>query len=472
MARPTAQAPAGDAERSPSDGASRWTGALLGLTALAVPLLFVPVAQDAFALPRLVALYVLVPLALAGPLVMLVLEPGGLRSALRWPDVAAVALGLLAVGAWLLAPDRGHDLQGEPLQYQGLLALLLYLAAYAAARFALRDTRSVRRLLGLVAVAGAVTSAYAIIQQLRLDPIWHGLDKGRVFGTLGQANALAAYLDLALPAAMALALVSRGIWRAAAAGAAILVLTALLLTYSRGGYLGAAAEVAVVLVVLGARRWRARLGGTGPVHRRPLAIGILGAAIVVLALAAIPATRGVAARAAERAISSADLQEGSIADRLDLWAVGVRISLDHPLLGTGPDSYALEFPRYRDVVLPPGRAAFLARFRPESPHDVYLAYADGLGLPALAAYLALAAGALVAVWRAVRRAVRRADGAVLVLSLAIGSALLGHLVTDAFMTAELAGSWLFWVLLGVAVGLPGLAGGRTAREAGGAGTPR
>ena len=416
MARGTAtHAPAWTADGSdivdpavPPSAAARWTGAVLGLTALVLPLLFVPAFQDAFALPRLAALYVLVPLALAGPLVALVLAPGRLPSALRPPDGAALAFGLLAAGAWLVAPSPRHDLQGEPLQYQGLLPLLLYLATYACARFALGDARRVRWLLALVALAGAISAAYAILQQLGLDPIWHGLDRGRVFGTLGQADALAAYLVLALPAAVALTLVGRGPGRIAAAVGELLALAALVLTFSRGGYLGAAAEGAVVLAVLGVRRWQTRAAEGAPRTWRWLGAALLGAGLFVLLLVALPATRDVATRAVERAFSSTNMQEGSIADRLDLWAVGARISLDHPLLGTGPDSYALEFPAYRDLVLPPARATFLARFRPESPHDVYLAYADGLGLSALAAYLALMAGALLAAWRAVRRT----DGAV------------------------------------------------------------
>ncbi len=439
---------------------------MLGLTAALLPLVFVPTLQDAFALPRLVALYVLVPVALAGSLVALVLTPSALRRGLRWPDAAAAAFGALAVGAWALAPSPGHDLQGEPLQYQGLAAVILYLAAYASARFALGDARRVRRLLTLVALAGAASAAYAVVQQLRLDPIWHGLDKGRVFGTLGQANALGAYLVLALPAAAALAATSRGVARSAAVGAGLLIVVALVLSYSRGAYLGAAAEVAVALAALGARHSRGGAVPVGRVLRRGISAALLGAALLAVALLALPVVRDVATRAVGRALSSADLQEGSIADRLDLWAVGVRISLDHPLLGTGPDSYALEFPAYRESVLPPDRAAFMGRFRPESPHNVYLAIADGLGLPALVAYLAVSAGALLAAWRAAGRA----DGSVAILAAGIGAAIVGHLATDGFMTAELAGSWLFWVLLGAAVALPLGTGHRLAPTASRVGT--
>ena len=450
-------APDEDQARS-VEAAARWSRAIILLTALLVPLLFVPWFGDAFALPRLAALYLLVPLALGGPLAALVLDPRALRASLRPSDAAALAFGVLAVLATLVSAAPGHDLQGEPLQYQGLLPLLLYLATYGVARFAVRDIRQVRRLFAAVVLTGAIAGAYAILQQLRLDPIWHGLDKGRVFGTLGQADNLAAYLVLALPPAGALALIGRGRLRAGALVGFLLALAGLLLSYSRGGYLGAAAELAVALAALVALRWHRRGAGRTAVPWRRLGSAALGVVVVLLLVAAVPATRDVAVRAWQRAASSANLQEGSIADRLDLWAVGARITLDHPLLGTGPDSYALEFPAYRDTVLPRARAAFMARFRPESPHDVYLAYSAGLGLPALAAYLALIGGALAAAGRALRRA----DPAVRVVVIALVAAIVGHLVTDAFMTGELAGAWLFWALLGIAVGLPRIVGGTLA----------
>jgi hypothetical protein len=33
------------------------------------------------------------------------------------------------------------------------------------------------------------------------------------------------------------------------------------------------------------------------------------------------------------------------------------------------------------------------------------------------------------------------------------AAVLGHVVTDAFMSSEITGSWLFWILVGAGVGI-------------------
>ena len=135
---------------------------------------------------------------------------------------------------------------------------------------------------------------------------------------------------------------------------------------------------------------------------------------------------------------------------LDAWHVAVRIAADHPVLGTGQETFPDVFPRYSHAVLPPDRAAALDAYRVESPHNVYLAIAAGAGLPALLAYLGVLAAVVAAVARAARRTSERWLRCALV---AILAAVAGHLVTDAFMTAEVTGTWLFWVLMGAGLGV-------------------
>src|SRR5262249_3834474 len=88
---------------------------------------------------------------------------------------------------------------------------------------------------------------------------------------------------------------------------------------------------------------------------------------------------------------------------------------------------------------------------PESPHSVYLALAAGSGIPALLAYLGLITCVILRLRRAIQTTAPGSRRGALLLALL--AAIVGHLVTDVSMTAEVTGAWLFWVLLGAALGL-------------------
>ena len=122
----------------------------------------------------------------------------------------------LTILSWALSTDPDQSLYGERLQYQGLLTTMLYVGFYCLARLAFPYPA---RLLGLRAAvsAGAIlVAAYAVLQKSGHDPVWDGFLPGaRVFSSIGQANALAAYLVLALPltASLVFATSKAGRWR-------------------------------------------------------------------------------------------------------------------------------------------------------------------------------------------------------------------------------------------------------------------
>jgi membrane-bound metal-dependent hydrolase YbcI (DUF457 family) len=74
--------------------------------------------------------------------------------------------------------------------------------------------------------------------------------------------------------------------------------------------------------------------------------------------------------------------------------------------------------------------------------------AAGAGIPALVAYLTLLGAIAVVLVRAARR---DPDPRRRWWFAALATALAAHLVTDAFMTADLLTTWLFWVLMGAGV---------------------
>ena len=429
-------------------GSDRALAAIILASCLVVPLLFTIALQDTFALPKVTALQIIVVVSLL--LLAVRLAAGGIRRTfLVGPlDIAVLAFVLLNIAAFAFSIDPRQSLNGEYLQYQGLLAILLYVGFFYLARTTLRDERRVRLLFASIAAGGAVVAAYALVQKAGLDPIWSYAPEGRVFSTIGQPNALAAYLVLAVPVSAALLPRTQSLVRGVVLLTIGMMVAALAFTLSRGGYAGFVVAALIVAVPL-IRSLRLR-----PRSLLYALIPCLAAAVVAVSL--VQPVRDTATQIWSRAVSSTDSEDSSVRMHLDMWVVGAHIAADNPVLGTGQETYPELFPRYRDRVLEPSRAAAFMPFRLESPHNVYIAIAAGSGFPALAAYIAVLAGFSLFVVRALRRA---RSGWRRIALVAILAAVAGHLVTDTFMTAEVTSSWLFWILMGAGLGIAGASQG-------------
>jgi O-antigen ligase len=410
---------------------------ILMFAVIVTPLAFWPRGDDVFARPKLV---ILVVFGVAGAVLVaqrILLRP---RSSIKINaiDVGVLVFVVLNVAAYLASVNRGLSLWGEPLQYQGIVAVAIYCVSYAVARVMVRGTRAVRGLFAAASAGGVAVAGYAVAQRAGLDPIWDELPDGRVFSSIGQPNALAAYLVMVVPLTAALAVTGgrlRFIWAIGLAAEVV----AIFLTISRGGVLGL---IAVGLVFLGLRV-RGRRAWFGAFRA-----GVVATLLVAAAAILVPQIQSSVGDVAGRSVPGVD-EEASQSVRLhfDLWLVASHIAVDYPMLGTGQDTFPEVFPAYRDEVLSSDRAAEFVPYRVESPHNVYLATATSAGLPALTSYI----GILVALLAVCRGQVRGAtDPQHQVIGVALTAAVVWHLVTDSFMTVELAGSYLFWVLLGVA----------------------
>ena len=229
----------------------------------------------------------------------------------------------------------------------------------------------------------------------------------RLAGLSGSPNHLALFLGRLLPLAIALVLLHTGsgqvdtpgqrhrtsrllpTWQSGMAllGTGIIG-AALLFSFSRGAWLASAAGVAVVLIGLLAlrggvapRTWRrsvARWRG-GAAGRRTL-IAVVAALVLVLVLGIGLATR------VERLSSIGDPLGGTMALRLQLWGAALRMALDHPLFGVGPDGFLYAYPAYREGVA--WKEPFVSH-----PHNLILDYWLRGGIMGIAAL-----GWLLAAW--------------------------------------------------------------------------
>jgi O-antigen ligase len=337
-------------------------------------------------------------------------------------DVGMAALALLA-----LASVDGWAPRSAALRE--LRTVFLESAVfYALIRLAVHSPRARRRLvegwlLGATLIAGVgLWQALAGRNLITAEGVW------RVRGLYGSPNNLALYLERALPVLLAVAWrgTDRGvqaygaaIMRLAYAGAAGIVLAALLLTFSKGALL---LGVPASLLALGLLQR----------DRRATWVALGALALLALLLAPWLLT--------ERFGSLLDVTRGTGFFRLKLWRSALRMIADHPLTGVGLDGYLYAY-RSRYVL-------------PSAWEELNLSHPHNLLLDAWTRLGALGVGVvgwlIVTFFRTAwaRHSARGVQRALLLGLMASMVALLAHgLVDQALFTIDLA--FVFGLLLAV-----------------------
>jgi putative inorganic carbon (HCO3(-)) transporter len=323
------------------------------------------------------------------------------RPELRWRP-AAPLLAFVGIEALSLTVARDRGLGAyEVVMLVQTLALFVYVAS------TVRTPADVRFLVTML--CGALLVEALIIVAL-------GVAGGgaRLGGTVGSPNTAASFLGLVIPLALAHSLApgprALRLLGAVAAGTGLI---ALIMTGSRGGWLGFVISFAV-LALGGAR--------LGLVRARGVAVAAL-----VLALLAVPFANVIEAR-----VTSDD--RGSAESRVSMAHLAWDIIEDHPLLGVGANNVG---GRIADYQGPEFAGQFLYTI-----HNRYLlAWAEaGVG-----AALALVWFLLATLARA-GRATRAADPLVAASGVAIAAAVAAqavHMSVDIFQSRpQTQGLWL------------------------------
>ncbi len=138
-----------------------------------------------------------------------------------------------------------------------MLLMVCFIAAYFMVKNLIRSYSLLKKCLSAIAFSGAVVSLYGICENFIGSPsvIWQDMSdfgeiKGRVVSTFANPNVLGEYLILVIPVTVALALGSKSAKErfAFACGAAFDIFC-LILTWSRGAWLGFAVSVIVFLLL-------------------------------------------------------------------------------------------------------------------------------------------------------------------------------------------------------------------------------
>jgi O-antigen ligase len=388
-------------------------------------------------------------------------EPPSIAASCSWRSSLLILGGLWAAFLWamLLALAFSPYSRAEPIK-----ELLRWSEAFLIWLMVLALARRPWQIAGLIACLLLAPTADAVIgvmqfltgngpPSFRIAPT---LPFVRAYGTIGQPNSFAGYMNMAWPLAVALfgfwivdfglsvrskthnpkskILLVLGAWCLV-----LLLLSALAASLSRGAWVGAACGVVGMALALGARARRWVLGALG-LGALALALGGAGLLPAVLAERLGSITRYLAIfDAGAVAITP---QNFAVVERMAQMQAGWQMFLAHPLTGVGPGNYTSAYPTFAVGTWYASRG---------HAHNYYIHMLAETGVIGALAYLVLLSGLVrqaIATLRAENRTIWRsaAVGCCGIIAAVIGHDLFENLHVLS-MGIQLAAVWGLLVVL-------------------------
>jgi len=248
--------------------------------------------------------------------------------------------------------------------FWSMVLLINYVVIFYLIINTVRTRSQFRQLVYLIIGVAVFLSIFGIIKQSGANPFpwWDYQDipqnTNRLSATFGNADHLAGYMEMAIPILLGLFITGpRGVKIYLIIGLTLLLLTALILSLSRGGWIGAfTGFFFMTVVLLFDRHFRTK--------RLVLILACSFFAVMFIVLSNTPVVERIRTLEQNNKISI-------IESRVSRWKGTIAMIKDHPILGTGPGTFATVFTQYQ----PPGHAkrSFFA-------HNDYLHFASEVGL--------------------------------------------------------------------------------------------
>ncbi len=429
-------------------------------TAILIPLIRYPYLVDTIDLPKFTSLLlistILAVIWLAHPIIKGKLSLK--TSSLYLPVLGFLIISVLAT---LTSIRPITSFWGDIRRYQGLLSLICYLVLFFLTANYFRNTQDRWHFVLAAAFTGSVVAIIGILQHFgfsfgNLNPYFFGRIT-RIESSFGNPNFLGAFLNLTIPltsAAIFLLIGDSGRSRitnqglrpvliAVIAISSILQLVALYYTLTRGSWVGLiSAFLATCLLILLA---------TPAVKRKVFVPTLIVLLILTLLLSVVGLTvfyyRNPLSAKKSRfnptlVLESVTGTKGSRA-RIILWSVTLKMVRDHPILGIGPDTFAMAFPPYRP---PAYDKVFGIKAFPDRPHNDLLQVAAETGIPGLLFYLWIYAAAIRNIVKILRENSSTAD---VILSLFLFASITGYFVQNQFNFHTIGTAPMFWMTIGL-----------------------
>jgi O-antigen ligase len=250
------------------------------------------------------------------------------------------------------------------------ILLLNYLTIFYLTIHLVRTRSQIRQLIYLIIGVATFLSVFGLFKKFGANPFpwWDYGDlkysPDFLSATYGNHNHLAGYLEMAIPLILGLFLTGyKGGKLFLMIYLTFMLLTALVLSLSRGGWIGSLLGLSLMAFALLTSRYFKRKG---------FILAAIGGslALVMIVLVSTPVV--------ERVLTAMEKEEeASFHSRLVAWGGVVEMIGDYPLLGTGPGTFPAIFTQYQ----PPGLSSHFTM-----AHNDYLHFTSEVGLPLIAIF--------------------------------------------------------------------------------------
>ena len=263
---------------------------------------------------------------------VIALKPGGQIhwSPLNWPLLGFLAIGLIQIAM--------HTTAYMFLTRTQLLKLAACFLIFFLATQAFRTRDELTKVAWFLIVLCFVVCLFGITQHFTSGSEIYWTEalktRGEPFGPYVNRNHFAGFVELTLPMGLAM-MIFRGVHRDVLPLTSLLTIvpvSALILSGSRGGIIGFAFEVGILVLLVRSRRgaWKSA---------RVIAAGVV--ALVALAMVA-----WIGASTAIERFSELKSPEVTLGRRISMARGAAHIFLDHPIIGCGIGTMVDVFPRY------------------------------------------------------------------------------------------------------------------------------
>jgi O-antigen ligase/tetratricopeptide (TPR) repeat protein len=410
-----------------------------GIVALAtkvflVPLVFDYAADVPFVPPKALLSHGLSYL-LAGVSLGLAIRFGRSIFVWSWIHIPVLAFLVANAAAAVFAADRFLALYGTHARMLGLGTIADWTVLYFAIVLLVRTRADVLAVVASGLGAAAIVLSYEVIQLLGRDPLSWNVDVSiRPISTIGQATSLAQYLTIVGFASFSLGVLVRGLGTRLRIGlvlCAVALIAGSVATGGRAELIGFGSASATLLGLTWVQNPSERARRVSALVALLATIGI-AALVTVSPLGSRLATTLETAPSSDTSDTSDDViarLDPSSAGRIELYTIAWQMLRERPILGYGPDNFAVGVVKYRAE-----DAKLVKQGVATSPHSWIAQTGATTGIIGLGSFAAIAIVAALVTMRAGFQPLA-------ITGLVMVSAFLG---TGLVTVDDIGSSWLFW----------------------------